>query len=270
MKCYLCGSTKVKEKKIGKYVLNCCQICSMQFVKDFGNEVEFHKKYFEKFRLPASKKNELREQQYHLDAQHFHNWVHKGSVIDIGCSNGRFIEILNDYKVYHHFTGLDIDYSAIENAKNKQGNAPVDFINSSLVNYKTEHEYDAAVFRGTLQYMSSDLKKTMLKLKKIIKKGGLIIVYSLPNADSFIFKLVGKDWSLFNPQEHKLFFNHNSLEYLAGKFNFTILEISYPYINTPYENIEQDYRSVIDIIKRNKKNSPPFFGNIIQLVLRND
>ncbi len=269
MNCLLCNSTDIKEKSIGKYLTYCCQNCNLQFVPDFGNEVEYHNTYFETFRAQTEVKNALREKQYSIDATHFNAHVTSGSVLDLGCSRGSFIDLLSKIGNYKHFTGIDIDASAIDFANEHFANERIEFIHTDLVSYEPKRKYDAIIFRGTLQYMSTNLTKVFSKLKSILKSGGHIIIYSLPNADSFIFSLVGEDWVLFNPQEHKLFFNEDSIRFLANKYNLSIEELSYPYIGTPYEHKEKDYQTVIDIIQNQKKASPAFWGNIMQLVLKN-
>ncbi len=269
MNCLLCNSHQVQKIDIGKYVTYRCQTCQLQFVPDFGNELEYHTTYFESYRAQKEEKNALREKQYVIDAEHFNSIISKGSILDIGCSRGAFIDLLTKNSKYEHFTGIDIDASAIKYAQDNVKDSRAEFLNIDTVLFEPDRKYDAVIFRGTLQYMSTNLTLVFDKLKKILKPDGHIVVYSLPNADSFIFSLVGENWVLFNPQEHKLFFNERSVFYLAEKYNLKVNELSYPYIGTPYENRESDYQKVIDIIQNQKMSSPAFWGNIMQLVFKN-
>ena len=56
------------------------------------------------------------------------------------------------------------------------------------------------------------------------------------------------------------------MRYIAKQFGFNIIELSYPYNNTSYYDIEANYNSIIDIIRNGSKKSTPFWGNIIQIV----
>jgi 2-polyprenyl-3-methyl-5-hydroxy-6-metoxy-1,4-benzoquinol methylase len=269
MECPLCNSTNTTSRNIGKYPFYTCLVCDLSFIPDFGNEHDYHKNYFDRLRVTEETMNSLRAKQYEIDARHFSKWVPQGSILDIGCSRGQFMEVLNRYGDYDCITGIDIDEQSIAFAKGNTKNSRLAFEATNLPSFIAKDSFDAVVFRGTLQYLSATLNQSFNKLKDIVKKDGLIVIYALQNANSFVFKLAQDNWSLFNPEEHKLFFSENAMQYLSTKYNLQIEEIVYPYCDTPYANIEKDYDTVIDMIKNGTKASPPFWGNIMQLVLRN-
>lgn len=268
MNCPLCNNSSVTSVYIGSQLMHNCSTCQLQFVPETGHEAEYHKNYFERFRVNNEQMNELRLKQYEIDAAHFIKQINHGHILDIGCSRGTFMNILNEKGKFDKITGIDIDESAIKYATENNRHANLQYLATDLLSFNSHEQFDAVVFRGTLQYLGSNLSNSFEKIKTLLKKDGLIIVYSLPNADSFIFKLAGENWSLFNPKEHKLFFNESAINYLCRKFNLEIEELTYPYIGTPYENVSKDYNTVIDMIKNGTQSSPPFWGNIIQLTLR--
>jgi len=270
MSCVLCNDSNTMVEMVGPVETYRCNNCDLQFVPEYGNELDFHRNYFDKTRQHNELLNSLRQEQYKIDADHFSSFIQSGNVLDIGCSRGNFTDLISRKYQYQKLTGIDIDSSAIQFARENIKQENLEFIDTDFKNFEPTTLYDAVIFRGTFQYLGSTIQQVCLKLKSALKKNGLIFIYSLQNADSFIFYLVKEKWVLFNPQEHKLFFNEKSLAFLCKNYNFKIEELSYPYIGTPYENKEKDYQSVVEIIKSGIPASPPFLGNIFQLVLRNE
>jgi SAM-dependent methyltransferase len=263
MKCYLCKNTKTVKYNLLKTKNTWhCNNCDLLFVS--GNDSISYKSFFKDKRVHEQTLNNLRKEQYKIDYLHFSRFLKKGSVLDVGCSNGEFISHFN--KANYHCDGIDIDSSAINIAKKRFTNTT--FLNTSLSNLDSKTRYDGIVFRGTLQYLGCNLYSEFNKAKSLLKKNGIITIYSLPNKDSFMFYLLREKWNLFNPNEHKLFFNEKSIEKLAEVFKLELLEISYPYINTAYSNAFKDYNILIDMIKSNNIKNMPFWGNIIQVVLQ--
>ncbi len=67
--------------------------------------------------------------------------------------------------------------------------------------------------------------------------------------------------------EHTIIFTRLSILKLCEIFDYKLIELSYPYLETPYANLKKDYENLIDIIHNKKTNSFPFWGNIFQAVL---
>ena len=160
--------------------------------------------------------------------------------------------------------GIDIDSSAIIKAKSKY--SEVIFKNIDLLKINSNDSFDLILFRGTFQYLGEELQKSITHLKKLLSKNGKIIIFSLPSSDSLIYKLLGDKWSLFNP-EMPLIFNEKSLRFLCEQNSLTIDDLSYPYLEDIYSNIEEDYKELIKIINGKSKKSTPFWGAIMRVVL---
>jgi len=190
--------------------------------------------------------------------------IKNSKILDVGCSTGELLGRIS--KNNFELVGIDPDKSAIEVARTNH--PEIEFENTDLTNYSTESRFDAFVFRGTFQYLSYDLRSSLSKIKKIGKKDSKIIIYSLPNSDSIIYKILGDKWHMFHKLEHTLIFNRNSFLNLCKIYNFEMVECTYPYLETPYANIEQDYENLIKLIKNEHEKSFPFWGNIMQVVLK--
>ena len=101
----------------------------------------------------------------------------------------------------------------------------------------------------------------------ILETDSKILIYSIPNSDSFLYTFLGENWHMFHKLEHTLIFNQLSIMKLCEIFNYKLIELSYPYLETPYANPKKDYENLIDLIQNKKTKSFPFWGNIFQAVL---
>lgn len=262
--CLLCSSKSIKKISFPSCIVNYCTKCTLQFIENSGSTNNYFEKY-KKQRSVQSKYSKLRDVQYDIDAKFLQQFVKSGRILDVGCSNGIFLNKLRrcgNYKL----SGIDPDPTAIEMAK--KNFSQIDFYNSNLLDFDTKIKFDCIVFRGSLQFLGSELKSSLKKLNSITKKNSKIIIYSLPNSDSFLYHLLKEKWNLFDPESHKLIFNTTSLRKLCKINNFQLINISYPYLDTAYSNVKKDYKTLFDSIQLGKPKNVPFWGNIIQTVLQ--
>lgn len=241
-----------------------CHSCNLQFIDTRSQNHDYFKNY-RKFRTHTSSYFKLRLKQYEIDSNFFSNLVSKGNVLDIGCSNGIFLNKLNQVGNYNLF-GIDPDETAIKNAKKKF--PTIKFKTTNLLKFEPKIKFDAIIFRGSFQFLGSELQDTLKKLPKISKRKAKIFLFSLPNSDSFLYYLLKEQWNLFDENSHKLIFNKFSIERLCKLHNFEIEHFSYPYIDTSYANPFKDYKKMVQSIYSKNFINIPFWGNIMQLVLK--
>ncbi|HOY66363.1 MAG TPA: class I SAM-dependent methyltransferase [Candidatus Ozemobacteraceae bacterium] len=266
--CPLCESTDFTLSHLGPTRIQKCSNCHLWFIPAPEIEGNYDKTYYAATRADNHDLNALRTTQYEIDARHLHRHIQSGNLIDAGCSIGAFIDALDAVGRYT-LLGIDPDLSAIEVARKRTGSSHISFECCDCMSLEPRQEADALIFRGSFQFLGANLAKTLARVKTLLKKGGLLFIYVLPNSDSFVFRLLGEKWSLFDPVYHRLIFNSKSIEQMCRLFDFEIVELSYPYLETVYADIEKDYNSVIGLVRGEGHSSPPFWGNIIQLVLRN-
>ena len=209
------------------------------FRKNFKKE--YLDKYYEnyvKFRV-QNKKKAFKKKMYEIDLHYLNLYKNKGKLIDIGCSNGSFLNLLkNKYNCY----GIDIDTRAIEIAKK------IKKIKNRLFNYDLSTlknklgKFDIIIFRGVIEHVENP-KEYFNYASKILKKNGIIFISATPNVDSpcaYVFK---DKWNQFDPIQHINLFSSRTLVKLANKFNLKLIGEHYPYINTPYENFKIDIKN---------------------------
>ncbi len=91
----------------------------------------------------------------------FPNIISKGNVLDVGCSDGIFLNKLNQVGTYRLF-GIDPDELAIKNAKKKF--PKIKFETTNLLEFRPKIKFDAIIFRGSFQFLGSELKDTLKKI----------------------------------------------------------------------------------------------------------
>ena len=83
-----------------------------------------------------------------------------------------------------------------------------------------------------------------------------------------MYHLLKDKWNLFDQNTHKLIFNESSIEKLCKLYNFEIEHLSYPYLDTPYANPSKDYKKIIQSIRSGNFTNVPFWGNLMQVILK--
>jgi len=187
MNCPLCDFQDYDIVKMPDCQVYVCKNCSLQYIDNKQNK-EYYSRFHERFDLRESKKDSLRNKQYSLHAEYIEKNISNGTILDVGCSSGELLSRLRKNRNFKLF-GIDLDEKAIIHAKEKFG-TEIQFFDCDLVNFDTEIKFDCIIFRGTFQYLSTDLCKSMKKLNQICSKNSKIIILSLPNSDSFLYKIL--------------------------------------------------------------------------------
>ena len=271
--CKLCLSLNLQPSYQGSYKLFSCCNCGLNFIDDPGKYLDddWFDDYFKRRQNDDSDNKlltELREEQYKIDSKFVSRYLKDNdSVLDIGCSNGKFLSIISGLKKNLNCIGIDIDNFAISEANNNFGKSATYYCHD-LISFKAKQNFDLVIFRGTLQYLGDTLLQSLDRLKEILKDQGVIIIFSLPSTDSFMYHLLGHKWSLFHP-EMQLMFNESSVRFLAQKYSYKIKSIDYPYLEDVYANPKNDFKNIKEIILGNSKKSNPFWGSIMRVILTN-
>ncbi|PIS38608.1 MAG: hypothetical protein COT34_02765 [Candidatus Nealsonbacteria bacterium CG08_land_8_20_14_0_20_43_11] len=134
-------------------------------------------------------------------------------ILDLGCGNGRFVEMLPNKKT--EYIGADNSERLIEIAKNKY--PQYKFIVVSALNLPFSDNYFDKVFSlAVLHHIpSEEFRRQFLKeVKRVLKPGGLLIL-TVWNLNPFKMILIGKHERAFS------FFKHSILKVLGkSKLDF--------------------------------------------------
>lgn len=230
--------------------------------------LNFYYSTYLKHRLEDKEKFQQRSVQYKIDSDFLKTYVGSGKILDVGCSGGFFLnEIGNEFER----VGLEIDDEA---ASYGIKNFKLDIRPQVLGSDNLEKEsFDIIIFRGVIEHIY-DPAAAVKRAKELLKPDGRIYICATPNLDCICAEVYRELWNLWHPVQHINIFNSKTLHSLIGKNEFDIEAINYPYLGTPYENFTSDTKKLIDnIVKKNSgkkihEKSPPFWGNMINIIFK--
>ena len=216
-------------------------------------------------RLVAKKKMQLRNIQYYSDRDFITKYVDRGKILDVGCGGGFF---LSKFSKKYQKIGLDLDNKSVELGEKK---FKIKIFNDVLGKDKlTKKSFDLIIFRGVIEHLY-DPKKAVNRAFELLKKGGYLYFCATPNVESFPAWLYRSKWNLWHPVQHINIFSSKTLQRMCGLNRFNKIEEKYDYLETPYANPIDDYKKIKNFILNDKRKglvSPPFWGNMISLILK--
>tara|TARA_B100000963_G_scaffold359267_1_gene386056 strand:+ start:556 stop:1434 length:879 start_codon:yes stop_codon:yes gene_type:complete len=265
-KCPCCSSGKKKETwvKYNKHFKAVrCTKCDFIYLENILNHTALNDYYnnYVDFRLKNKIKLVQRKKMYEIDFKYLSLYMKKGKLLDIGCSNGGFLKILQ--KKYNSF-GIDIDAEAIKIAK-KTKYLSKKFFNISLNEVKNKlGKFDIAILRGVIEHVENP-REYFKQISKILNKNGIIFISATPNVDSPCAIKFKDKWNQFDPIQHINLFSCETINKIGNDYGFKLIGQHYPYLETPYANKNTDFKN---FISKKTTISPPFWGSMMTLILK--
>lgn len=159
--------------------------------------------------------------------------VGTGSVCDVGCSTGEFLDSVVWLGPRH---GMEVSHVA-RRAARKRG---IDFTR----NIYTERDYfDCVIFRGTLQHLPSPFE-ALQRAHRALKPGGHLAILATPNTDSWCYRLLGQFPPPLNDGPRNFWMpSSRQLQNALQNYGFGIVAVEYPYWGGPYARPAHDVLS---------------------------
>lgn len=233
-KCKICNSNdlvliykgKIRNGRFGNYInkqnIYKCQNCKTQSYN--GTLINYETSEYREMIQNNPGEDEYykqhdNEQLYNIEVLGLNNLRNK-TIADVGCGAGSFLDML---------VGITKKQIAIEPFKNyqkvlkKKGYSIYDYAS----NVQAEiGKIDIATSFAVIEHLDDPLT-FLLDIKKLIKKGGYILI-STPNVDDFQLELIGDDYkSFYYRSVHKWYFNKESISYISKKLGFKKVEFIY-------------------------------------------
>ena len=158
----------------------------------------FYSTYY-KNRKSDPKLSSLRKDMYIEDEKWITNYIKKGKVLDVGCSDGSFLNFF-DKKQWNKF-GIDLTSDALEVARRRG----ISTFQGKIWETDVGNDYDLLMMRGVVEHFKDPIT-ALKKCVSVLKTGGLLYITATPNGDSFAFNVYRHKWKLFTPYEHIHFF----------------------------------------------------------------
>ena len=135
---------------------------SSLIVKNFFNSTK---------NLMFDEKSAIIEQKYVLDAI---QQVKNKRILDLGCGDGRYSEIIHDYEYYQ---GVDFSHSFIEECKKRKEK---NFICADVVDYTSTEKFNIVLLIGVITYLEDvAVRKLCSNVHKMLTDEGLLILRSV-------------------------------------------------------------------------------------------
>jgi len=167
--------------------------------------------------LTNSKETEWRQSYYNSILENIENNVGKGSLLDIGCAVGHFLDIARSagWKT----TGLELSNTGYKYCTERLN---LDVLNKTIEDSELPKEsFDAITLIGVLEHVTDPID-IIESCKKLLKKGGVIFVV-VPNVYSLLNMVIHQKAVTFDGRNHLLYFSEKTLESLFKKLNMEIL-----------------------------------------------
>ena len=267
-KCIICGGRKFSLwAKLYYLKALKCRKCGMVSVNPHINE-EGLKVFYDSYlknRLNDKKLFKARKVMYKLERRFITHFIKRGSVLDVGCSGGFF---LNEFPPENwKRRGVDIDPKAAAYAGKRFG---INAISGDFpsIDFKKE-KFDLVILRGVIEHCV-DPVSYLKKCAQVLRPRGMLYISASPNIESFCADIYREKWRLFTPIEHIHFFSVKLLGRILHPLGIKFLEKKYFYDETPYADLPSDYRrfkrDILSLSRGRKagiKQSVPFWGNMI-------
>ena len=138
------------------------------------------------------------------------------NILEIGCGNGKFISKFFDANPNIHLTV--VDYSDVMCTETKLLNK--ELINDNRLIVKCEDAIEMSISDETIDivvtintvYFWEHVDKQLLEIKRIIKKGGLLVIGYRPKSVMKDFPSTQEVFRLYEPDELRLLVQQNGFE----------------------------------------------------------
>jgi len=142
-------------------------------------------------------------------------------ILEIGCSNGFFLESLKEHGWNLH--GVEINDDAARYAREKR---KINVKTDTLESAQFASNYFDCVFAFMLIEHLSDPTHTLREIHRILKPGGYF-VFSTINIDCAEFKIFKHKWYPLSIPQHLYFFTPKTLDLYLQKTNMKLEKVFY-------------------------------------------
>ncbi|MBP7928072.1 class I SAM-dependent methyltransferase [Patescibacteria group bacterium] len=275
-KCVLCQNENFKDAQTGQnpdlldvFVIERCRNCGLMRTKDF-QEINLAK-YYETTDYYAKKFS-----AFNILKDAFAAVVKKapitrlkanGKLLDVGCGDGKFLNLFSnrEWDLY----GIEPYGKPVSPSKN------IKFISEKFENTKLQDSsFDVITMWHVLEHIENPTE-VLRELHRILKPDGLIFI-SVPNINSFSFRLFKQHWFALYLPIHTYHYSINTLTALLNISGFEVQTINkFPIEYSPFVILQSLLNStelfppnfLYKYLRGIQKGFPQFVSNIIVAVL---
>ena len=147
----------------------------------------------------------------------FHRMSGSGSLLDVGCNEGRGLEFFQSHGFF--VEGLELNSNAAEVARSKGFTV----YGSTLEGFTTENKYDVVVLSNVLEHSLNPV--SMLQhIRRLLNTNGQVWI-SCPNSQSWLRSVFGRYWINWHVPFHIVHFSPETLSVVLKKSQFEIVKM---------------------------------------------
>jgi 2-polyprenyl-3-methyl-5-hydroxy-6-metoxy-1,4-benzoquinol methylase len=145
-------------------------------------------------------------------------YIPPGRLLDIGCATGAFLDNMRERG--WEVAGIEPSVRAATYAREELG---LDVQNTALETAQLESEsFDLVTMWNVLEHLS-DPQRALHRIRETLRVGGLL-VFAIPNVESYAVRLFGKYWAGYDIPRHLFVFPRATLERMVQVAGFEVLE----------------------------------------------
>jgi SAM-dependent methyltransferase len=135
-----------------------------------------------------------------------------GRWLDVGCSNGAFIETAR--RAGLEAEGIELSAAAVDEARRRG----LSVAQQTIENYRPVCFFDAIAAFDVLEHVLDPIGFLEAAHRLLVPGGTLAL--SVPNLSSPVRKLMGRRWFFYIPEEHLHYFNPDTMKRLLSRTGF--------------------------------------------------
>lgn len=223
--CPICRSSVLNNNfTINDFTIVQCQSCKLKFVKEKLSQHELDYYY-----TKTAGGMDADEDCVYLSQENIENLkyyyrnlkslilkrISTGTVLDIGCSAGYFLDVMEGFECY----GIERSPSHGKIAKEKYGD---NIFIGTFEDYKPPNFlFDCITMQDVLDHIVDPLE-ALKECNKLLKPNGILII-KVHDMSSLYAKIMGRNFYAFLPPLHLFYFNRTSIAMAIEKASFNIL-----------------------------------------------
>lgn len=218
--CPVCRHNVLRDKfTVNDFPIVRCESCQLMFVKEKLSQPELDRYYeqaAERDCTYLSRENDENLKYYYRNLRSLIlERVPSGKILDVGCSAGGFLDVMNDFECY----GMERSPSFGKAAKEKYGD---DIFIGTFEDYQAPNFlFDCVSLQDVLDHTVDPLA-VLEKCRKLLKPNGLLII-KVHDFSCLYAKIMGKRFYAIVPPFHLFYFNKKAMAEILEKASFDIL-----------------------------------------------
>lgn len=191
---------------------------------------------------------------YTLGLDSIEHFLSRGSLLDIGCSTGFFLDLAKEKGWETSGLELGIDESAVAEKKGHK------VFKSTIESLDPDKTFNVITMWDVLEHIPDGINQLNLIRDHLTDKG--ILFFQIPNSDSLAAKVLREDCRMFDGLEHTNLYNPLTVKKLAESCGFIVKEMrsviseiavlnNYLDYENPYFGLSQYNRNILNLLDAN-------------------